>query len=238
VAEVRQRLRERLGEQLLGAWLLGSAALGDFDAGRSDLDVQAVSTERLAGGERERLAESLSHERLPCPARGLEFVLYAREDLAARAGPAFQLNLNSGARIERHLALDPAADPRFWFVIDASVARQRALRLAGSAAQAVFPPLPRARVLEALREALQWYEDRGDSPVETILSACRTWGWAVDGRWRSKAQGGDWALPRLNDPGPVEKSLRLREGSPAPVPSGVEVEAVLGPARAALSAAV
>ena len=76
------RLGPHLGRRLAGAWLIGSGALGDFDRLRSDVDVQAVSTTRLTRAELERLAAALSHQALRCPVRGLEFVLYAREDLS------------------------------------------------------------------------------------------------------------------------------------------------------------
>lgn len=101
-----RRISDRLGHRLSGAWLVGSAALGDFALGRSDLDIQAVTTAIVPERERRQLALILSHEALPCPARGLEFVLYAEPDLHRADGPAFQLNLNTGARIARHVALD------------------------------------------------------------------------------------------------------------------------------------
>ena len=87
LAEVVARLRDGLGDRLVGAWLFGSAALGDFDPATSDLDVQVVTTVRLARTEREDLAARLSHPALACPVRGLELVIYAREDLRRSARP-------------------------------------------------------------------------------------------------------------------------------------------------------
>src|SRR5919205_1819791 len=95
LSELTLRLEAQLGRRLAGAWLIGSGALGDFDRLRSDVDVQAVSTTRLARAELERLAAALSDPALRCPVRGLEFVLYACEDLSDPRGPAFQLNLNT-----------------------------------------------------------------------------------------------------------------------------------------------
>ena len=68
LSELSDRLTARLGDRLLGAWVIGSGALGDFDAQRSDIDVQAVSAERLPPAELEALAAELSHEALPCRA--------------------------------------------------------------------------------------------------------------------------------------------------------------------------
>ena len=104
VAEVARRVQEVVGDRLVGVWLLGSAALHDYDPVRSDVDLQAVTTERLGRADRKMLVGRLVHEALLNPARGLEFVLYAREDLSHTAGPRLQLNLNTGARMERHVA--------------------------------------------------------------------------------------------------------------------------------------
>jgi hypothetical protein len=238
VEEVARRIRALLGERLLGAWLVGSAALGDFSPDRSDIDIQAISAVRLPLGDRRRLAESLSQDALPCPARGLEFVLYPREDLGRPKGPAFQLNLNTGERLAHHLAFRPGEDPRFWFVIDASIARERGRRLAGPSPASAFPPLPRALVLTALRDALAWYADHDTSGVETVLSACRAWSWASEGRWRSKAEGAQWARRRLLDPGSVEKALRLRDSAGASPLTEGEVYAVLHATHAELDAAL
>src|SRR3954447_3371345 len=128
VDPVARRVHNALRGRLVGVWLVGSAALDDYDPRRSDADVQAVATERLSLSERRALAAELEHEALPTPGRGLEFVLYAAEDLEAAGGPRFQLNLNPGPRMEHHVAYDAEEDPRFWFTIDVSIARQSGSR--------------------------------------------------------------------------------------------------------------
>ncbi len=238
--ELLSRVQAVAGERLLGVWLMGSAALDDFDPARSDLDVQAVSTAPLTLAERGSLAAALEHEALPCPARGLEFVLYARDDLTAADGPAYGLNLNTGERMDHELSFDPAADPRFWFVIDLSIGRQHALTLAGPSPADAFPPLPDALVRSALRDAMEWFASEGGSLGQTVLSATRTWSWATDGRWRSKADSARWARERLADPGPVDRALALREAAAAgrdDAPALTEADAapVLAAARAALA---
>jgi hypothetical protein len=194
---VTRRLSDRLGDRLRGAWLVGSAALGDFSAERSDLDVQAVATEVLPERERRQLAQSLFHEALPCPARGLELVLYAEADLLRAGGPAFQLNLNTGARMTRHVALDPAADPRFWFAIDVAIAHEHSRRLAGAPAEVVLPELPRALVLRALLDSIAWHRQTEAPNADPGASASRAWAWATDGQWRSKPAAVAWARGRV-----------------------------------------
>jgi hypothetical protein len=231
---VGARLREALGERLVGAWLFGSGALGDFDRLRSDVDVQAVCTIPLARMELRRLAAALSHEALPCPVRGLEFVLYAREDLADPLGPAFQLNLNTGPGMEHHTGYDPAAEPRFWFVLDVAIARQQAHVLSGLPPETVLPALPRPLVLSALRDALQWY--RAHDPAQAVLASCRAWAWAIDERWLSKGDAASWATARLADPAVVELALRRRADSGAPGPTPSQAAALIDAVEARLAA--
>jgi hypothetical protein len=233
--ELVARLRAALGERLVGAWLFGSGALGDFDPARSDLDVQAVSTVALGRPERERLAAALSHESLPCPVRGLEFVLYARAGLASVSGPAFQLNLNTGPRMDRHVVYDPAEDPRFWFVLDVAIGREAGRVLTGPPAAEVFPALPRPLVVAALREALAWQGEYDADGVAAVLAACRAWAWAEDGRWLPKGAAARWAMARPGDPATVAAALARRSGSPAaPPPEPERVAALLDRVEAVL----
>ena len=225
--ELVARLRGIAGDRLVGVWLMGSAALGDFDPARSDLDVQAVTSERLPLAEREAIVGALEHEALPVPARGLEFVLYARDDLERAA---YQLNLNTGPRMDRHVSFDPDEDPRFWFVIDLSIGRAHARALAGPEAADVIPPLPRPLIAVSLREALSFFAADDPTGAQLVLAACRAWAWAADGVWYSKGEAARWAQARLDDPAPVLEAAARRPVSEA------GREAVVARARAALSA--
>jgi len=223
--ELTSRLQGRLGDRLVAAWVVGSGALGDFDPEHSDIDVQAVSADRLARPELEALAAELSHYALPCPVRGLEFVLYARDDLSDPRGPAFSLNLNTGPRMDHHAGYDAEAEPRFWFTLDVSIARQQSHRLAGAPAEAVLPPLPRELVIEAAKEALEFW--RAYDRAQAILSACRAWAWAADGRWLSKGEAAARAMARLDDPAPVAKALARRADPDAPEPTPAEFASLI-----------
>jgi Domain of unknown function (DUF4111) len=227
LSELTLRLEAHLEQRLAGAWLIGSGALGDFDGMRSDVDVQAVCSIRLARAELERLAAALSHPALRCPVRGLEFVLYAREDLSDSRGPAFQLNLHTGPRMEHHVGYDPDAEPRFWFVLDTAIARERARPLAGLAPTVLLPAPSRPLVLSALRNALAWYRSYDDA--EAVLAACRAWAWATQGRWLSKGCAAAWAAAQLPDPAPVAKALAHRADPAASGPTPSDVAGILEP---------
>lgn len=214
--ELVRRLRARLGDRLLAAWVIGSTALGDFDASRSDIDVQAVSSERLPPDELRALAAELSA--VPCPVRGLELVLYAQDDLADPLGPAFSLNLNTGPGMDHHEGYHPDAEPRFWFTLDVAIARQDAVPLAGPHPREVLPELPRALVVERLRDSLAWWGDYGGP--QAVLAACRALAWTETGRWLSKGE----AARAAGDP-VADAALATRTDPTAPGPTPDEVAA-------------
>jgi hypothetical protein len=213
--------------------MVGSGALGDFDPLHSDIDVQAVSTDRLGRPELEQLAAALSHPALPCPVRGLEFVLYAQEDLADPLGPAFQLNLNSGPRMEQHAGYEPGDEPRFWFILDVAIARELARPLVGRAPGELLPELPRTLVLSALRDSLAWWREYDGAGA--TLAACRAWAWATEGRWLSKSAAAAWAAERVPDSRPITRALARRADPGAPKPSPDDVAAIVEPVERLLA---
>src|SRR4051794_40930440 len=218
--ELVRRLQAQLGDALIAAWQVGSGALGDFDPARSDIDVQAVSETRLPREALGLLAAALSE--VPCPVRGLEFVLYAREDLA---DARFQLNLNTGPGMEHHEGYDPDAEERFWFVLDLAIARSSAAALYGPEPLTVVPELPRSMLVAAHRRSLVWWA--GYDGSQAIIAACRAWAWALEDRWLSKGDAAAWAVARLDDPASVAKALACRADPAEPPPSAAEVDAVV-----------
>jgi hypothetical protein len=196
LAEVAARLRAIFGAELVGVYVGGSYALGDYAEGRSDVDVAAVAQLPTSRGRKDAVVAALRHESLPCPARGLEFVLY---DATAAGTPstdaAFDLNLNTGARMDFRVDYDPSAIEAHWFPIDRTILAQHGVALAGPPASDVFAPLPREDVLPILRESLRWHE-LGAASDDAVLNACRAWRYAADGTWSSKPAAGAWALER------------------------------------------
>jgi hypothetical protein len=221
--ELTRRLRALLGERLVAAWQVGSGALGDFDQLRSDIDVQALASTPVSRGKLETLAASLSE--VPCPVRGLEFVLYVEP-------PRFALNLNTGPGMAHHEGYDPDAEPSFWFVLDCAIARANAVPLAGPHPGTVLPELPRPVLVEAHRASLAWWREH--DPAQAILAACRAWAWASEGRFLSKGEAAAWASTRLEDAAPIARALAHRIDAAAPDPSPADVAAVLDRVLAAV----
>ncbi|MGY0008193.1 nucleotidyltransferase domain-containing protein, partial [Micromonospora sp. I033] len=141
--ELVGRARAVLGDDLIGAYAAGSVGLGAYQPGRSDVDVALVVAGPVADAAKRALVDRLRHEALPCPARGLELVVY-RRDVAGAGGPepGFEVELNTGATMPFRATYDPAdrpaADGRFWYALDRSILRQSGLALLGPPAAEVF----------------------------------------------------------------------------------------------------
>jgi hypothetical protein len=184
------RVRRVLGGELVGVYVAGSAALGGYVHGRSDVDVAVVVRAPLERSMKEALVAAARHEALPCPARGLELVVYAR----GRPDP--ELNLNSGERMPFLATFEPGEDSPHWFVLDRAILNARGRALVGPPPSEVFPSPSEEEILEALAVSLRWYRDRPEEPRDdAALNAVRARAYLEDGEWISKAE----AVERLLD---------------------------------------
>jgi len=161
---------------LHAVYLIGSAALGAYEHGASDVDVIAVTERSLSLAERRALAGAA--EAIPCPARRLELVVYPR------GSDVWEINLNTGERA----TYDTADEPGFWFVIDRAIAEEHAIALLGPPWSEVFEPVPRDEVVAALDDALD---------KVGALNAARAWARVEGGAWISKPDAERWLADRV-----------------------------------------
>jgi hypothetical protein len=182
-------LRDALGPALIGVYLHGSAALGDYDPARSDIDVLAVCAAPLGREERARLGARLGRDALPCPAdAGLEFSLVTQAAVRdpARA-PAYELH---GWDEQGHVHPgEGRGDPDLPLHVADDVVRD----------------VPRAELLALAADELDWTVGNA-GPSTQVLTACRAWALAADGRFRSKRDATEWALEQ-GAPAPVAEVL-------------------------------
>jgi predicted nucleotidyltransferase len=170
---------------LEAAYLVGSAARGAYEHGRSDVDVVAVTARELPRAEREEVARAA--EAIPCPARKLELVVYSR------GSDRWQINLNTG----EHVSFDPSEEAPFWFVLDRAIAEQDVVVLLGPPWEELFEPIPREAVLDALEQALDWQEREEPLGRSALLNAVRAWQWVESDRWASKQDAAAWLRERV-----------------------------------------
>ena len=138
------------------------------------------------------LVEALRHEALPCPARGLELVVYPLATARSGGGePGFELNLNTGARhglprrrrAGRHRGLLVRDRP-----LDPARARDRAPRPAGRRADRADPA--RRRCCRCSPSRCRWHRDSrtplaGDVILNTARDRCTS---STPAHWISKPE--------------------------------------------------
>ena len=157
------------------------------------------------------IVEALRHESLPCPARGLEFVLYAEPVIrSATTEPGFELNLNSGARMSFRADYEPGEE-RHWFAIDRAILAAYGKPLFGPRAGALFAPIPRGPLLEVVAKAVEWHRDAQVVGSDAVLNACRALRFAAEDVWTSKIAAGTWALERHEESRLVARALAARQ---------------------------
>ena len=152
-------------------FLTGSAAVGAYREGSSDLDV-LVAVDGASRAGLERVVATCAHEVLPCPAEKLELVVYEVEELAApHVPPRWSLNFDTG-KATHQVDWDPATQPSHWFVLDLAFASRHAQALYGSA---VIGEPPRVAVSRAFDELLEWFEKNEPDALPVARERAEHW---------------------------------------------------------------
>jgi Domain of unknown function (DUF4111) len=124
--------------------------------------------------------------------------------------------------------------------VELSVCRAHGRSLLGAVPAALIGEVPDRWVVAAGDAQLAEWQAIGDDPPYaelTVLTACRVWHFAEDGRHASKAAAAEWALRRDPTLGVVDDALRRRRGDPAARIDPVQVARLLAVVRARLAEA-
>ncbi|MFI9402121.1 aminoglycoside adenylyltransferase domain-containing protein [Nocardia sp. NPDC052316] len=190
LTDLVRRAHQTCGARLRSAFAVGSIALADYRHGRSDIDVILVVDPSLPGSAIHELAEVLAHPALPCPAAGLELVVYDAT-FAARpsAAAGYLLDLNTGPLLSNRASFDPARSSAFWYVIDRSIAYQSGCLLYGSQVRQVLaPPAPRDLFAALLASVREHATGKGHLSDNQVLNGCRSVAFCRTGRWLAKSE--------------------------------------------------
>ena len=215
LGELVRRLQAILGERLVGVYAGGSWALGGYEPPSSDLDVSVVVEEPLSDKMAEQLVASLRHRAFPCPARGLELVVYTQESAAsATAEPGFELNLNTGAGLPFRADREPQPGERHWFAIDRSVLAQHGIALLGPPAVDIFAPVGPEELRPVLADVLRWYLREAPNSEDAVLNAGRSLRFIRDDVWLPKPAFRAWAAEQPGTNGEIlARAIAELEGS-------------------------
>ena len=211
--EVAAELAVLLGEDLIGAYFVGSIALGGYVADESDLDILAIVSGPVPSVLKLRMAESLLDPGLGCPARGLEFNLYRSEVLVRPpVGADFEVSINGGTRMERKVVLDASSEPGFWYVLDRAIAHRVGVTIVGPPPAEVIADVGRPELLEAMLTSMRWHRQHEKATLYSVLNAARAWRFADENVLGSKLEGAEWARRRWLDPTSIDAAVELRRG--------------------------
>jgi hypothetical protein len=230
VTEVVARLRAVLGQALVAVYPMGSLALDGYQPGRSDIDLMAVVEPTPPESVLCTVAARLSHDEMPCPATGLEFVLYPASTVGAGTVEAgYLLDINTGRELPPKVSLDPSGGPRFWYAIDRSITYQADVTLFGPPPHDLMRPVPFERLLPVVAESMRGHP--AELADNAVLNGCRALRFRVEGRWYAKPVAAAWAVGAV--PGYAElihaavASHAAGRGVLAPLPPA-QVRAFLG----------
>jgi hypothetical protein len=232
---VAAHLEAQLGTGLVGAWFVGSIALGGYVPGESDVDIVAVAPEGVAEDVKRAIADDLLELAPTCPARGLELTLYRLEVATSLPeGADFEVNVNGGPRMPTSVHLDPRSEPGFWYVLDRAIAHRCGVAITGAPAREVFADAPRQTLLGAMVESMRWHRRHERATLYSVLNACRAWRYAAEGVLGSKLDGAAWARDRWRRPELVDAAVELRQGGGGQLHEG-EVDELLDHVESALA---
>ncbi|HXH87113.1 MAG TPA: aminoglycoside adenylyltransferase family protein [Gaiellaceae bacterium] len=201
---LRSLIRDVLGTNLVGAYLLGSAVLGGLQE-QSDLDVLAVTTRRTTRPEKELLVERLlgiSGRRTPEGRwRRLELTIVVQSEVRPwRYPPRFDFQYGDWLRAEFESGdVEPwptTTNPDLAALLTMVLLADTPVL--GPPPREVFDPIPPGDLVRAnVGDLDQLVGDLDDDTRNVILTLARIWSTVATGEIRSKDGAADWALARL-----------------------------------------
>lgn len=199
---ILDRVRDVLGDNVMGVYLHGSAVLGGLRP-TSDLDVLVVVREPTTAAERRALVGrilEISGRRAPLgPARPVELIVVVGADLRPwRYPPRAELLYGEWLRDDYEAGVVPAPGPMpdLAPLVTMTLAGDRAL--VGPPPADVLDPPPAADLRRAIVEGVpSLLTDLGPDTRNVILTLARIWATLATGRILAKDAAADWALARL-----------------------------------------
>lgn len=215
------------GDNLIGAYLHGSLAMGCFNPERSDLDLLLVVRDSLSPQMKLDLARlCLERSGQPSPME-LSFVRQAGLQPWQYPTPyEFHFSEDWRERLNDDLSSgawqgwpegESLADPDLAAHI--MTIRRRGLCLSGQPIGDALPDVPGEDYLASILADVDWALERlADNPVYVVLNLCRIYRYLVEDYVGSKDEGGIWALAYLPEEHRsfVHQALQVYRGN-APV---------------------
>ncbi|GAC1433736.1 MAG: hypothetical protein PVS3B3_30420 [Ktedonobacteraceae bacterium] len=194
-----------LAENLVGFYLHGSLALGGFNPARSDVNIVAVTRQRMSTEVKRTLVTLLLRiSKMPCPV-SIHFL--AQHDTFPFQHPLpydlyYNESMREHAQQEVHYASwqhwndSIAHDPDLTIIL--TVLQLHGICLYGEPPAKTLPVVPEQAFRDALVTKVQTAQRSPlHDPISFVLNACRVAAYLHDHTVLSKDAGGVWALASL-----------------------------------------
>ena len=192
-----------LGENLVGVYLHGSAAMGCFNPAKSDLDLLIVVEDGMSDDVKRQFMDMVLRLNVEAPAKGLELSVLRRADCAAFVHP-MPFDLHFSIAHEQWYRTDPedyiqkmkGVDPDLAAHI--TILHRKGVVLYGPAVAEIFSPVPRDAYISSIRADVADAEEQIlKDPVYMTLNLCRVMAFIREGLVLSKLEGGRWGMGNL-----------------------------------------
>jgi Domain of unknown function (DUF4111)/Nucleotidyltransferase domain len=207
-----------LAETVAGVILHGSLTLGDYLPGRSDVDLLAVVDDPLTDGQFDALTEAMAAHRPLAPGRVDLRVVTSQVAASPTPAPPMEAYIEITPESGSGLYLERRHPGERDLVVELSMCRAHGRSLVGAAPAELIGQVPGAWVLAVGDAQLADWEAIGDDPKHaelTVLTTCRIWRFAEEGRFSSKSAAGAWALARDPSLQVIRDALEQRHGDRA-----------------------
>jgi len=194
-------VRAVLGNDLIGAYLFGSAVIGGLRA-RSDIDLMAVSSRRLTIREKPKIIEQML--KISGKPRSVELTVVVSSEIRPWHYPArmdFQFGNWWRSEYEKGVVepyrsnVNPDLASLIRLVLHANAA------VIGPPPANVFDPVLRTDYIAGLVSTIdEWLEDLNATDLgirNVVLALARIWCGIVTDQIRTKDQAAEWALSHL-----------------------------------------
>jgi predicted nucleotidyltransferase len=190
-------VREVLDDDVVGAYLHGSAVLGGLRP-KSDLDVMVVSRRGMSPERKRRLIERLLEVSLR--PRPVEVTIVVADEIRPwRYPPAMEFQFGDWWRREFERGeMEPWTSPSPDLAVVIRMVVLGDAPLSGPPAAEVFDPVPRADFVDALVHGIDGLlAELGSDTRNVVLTLARIWSGIETDQILSKDAAAQWALLRL-----------------------------------------
>jgi hypothetical protein len=209
---------------LQGAYLHGSAVLGGWVPGRSDIDLLLVAADDIEHGVLDAMACQMLATARTCPGRELEASIVTVAQAGHPAPPwPFLLHLSAGPGKPKPVVRPGSQSPGDRdLLMHYAVCRAAGWPVHGSPPQQLIGAVSRHAVLGYLADEARWAIEHSPESY-AVLNACRAMIYLTDQQIVSKISGGEEALKRGLGPADViERALRQQRGTEPDQPPALD----------------